>query len=637
MRTRLDRYYANPQAAEELRIELPRGGYLPVFSSPKATLPTPEANLVPAAAADPVEPLPRAKPPMARWPLVAAALAVLTIGGAATVFVRRALSGEARLVSISVLNSSPGRKRTMSFSPDGRQLAFSWTGPANSGKGNIWVQALEDGSEAKRLTSGHELDWSPAWSPDGRTIAFVRDPYDKGEVFTMPAEGGSERKVEGVRAFRLQWTPDGKSFIVLHDVPGREVASAVFVVDIASHVSKQVTFPTLAEARGHTNFAVSPAGDRVAYLADAGDTRRVMLAPLDGSSPGVALAGGSSSFGGVDWAPDGNSLFVTEGEPNNCLQRLALRAAAPLQAGFPRLVIPGLEVSNIGHFAAARSGSTRIAANRINANFEIWTQNVGEPGSGRLLLDIEGNAWAPKFSPDGSAIAFLSDRSGSTQIWIAQENGSGSSQVSSSLPCMPISVRWQPGGKRNLIFDCSGASGGVYTVSPDSGTPQRMDVPPDAANPSYSANGELIYFTTRQSGRNEVWTVPAAGPAAAMKQVTHNGGLQGLETPDGKSLIFIKEPKDSALWRLSFADGRETPLQGYAWRGWWEVEGSEVVIAEPEGTIGTRDGGKPKVLAQIGGFIPNRGGFSIHPKKGQIIYGRATQHSEDLILLRFDR
>ena len=615
LRLRLDRYYANPQAGGELKIELPKGAYVPAFAPPP-----PEAS--PPAVVETVT-----RSATARWPLVATGCALAALAG--VLFLRRQPSTAERLVSISVINSLPGQKRTLSFSPDGTRVAFSWTGPREGGKGDIWVQSLESGSSPMKLTSSPNQDWSPSWSPDGRTIAFVRDPYEKAEVYTISADGGQERKEDGVHAFRLSWAPDGKSFVTLGDAPGRAGATAVFVVNITSHASRQVTFPSLSEISGHTNFAVSPAGNRVAYISDTGDTRRIMVSPTDESGPSVEVSSGSNSLSGIAWSTDGKSLFVTDGEPENRLHRLFLNGEPT------RTVIPGLESTTVGHFTSMRGSPTRIAANRINANFEIWTQTPGEPASDRLLLNEEGNAWAPQFSPDGSTIAFLSDRSGSTQIWIARDDGGGSSQVS-SLPCTPLSVRWEPTGRRQLVFDCAGPGGGIYTVGVDSGKPQRMDAPTYALSPSYSANGKLIYFTSHQSGRTEVWSMPtASGPATL---VTHNGAAQGLETPDGKSLIFLKDVKDSTLWKLSLADGRETPFRDcWGWRGWWEVDGAGVVITDPDGTLWRQEDEKRATLGRIGGFIPNRGGFSIHPKRRQIVYGRATKHSDDLILVRFDR
>ena len=75
--------------------------------------------------------------------------------------------------------------------------------------------------EPLRLTTAPERDESPAWSPDGQRIAFVRRiPERVFEVFVMPALGGAERRVASFvldssrRSTRLSWSPDGKWVVI---------------------------------------------------------------------------------------------------------------------------------------------------------------------------------------------------------------------------------------------------------------------------------------------------------------------------------------------------------------------------------------------------------------------------------------
>ena len=97
--------------------------------------------------------------------------------------------------------------RYPSISPDGSTVAFSY-------KGDIYIVDSE-GGEARQLTSNPAYDYSPIWSPDGRTIAFASDRYGNFDIFTISSEGGVPYRVTTHSAKETLWTftPDGKRII----------------------------------------------------------------------------------------------------------------------------------------------------------------------------------------------------------------------------------------------------------------------------------------------------------------------------------------------------------------------------------------------------------------------------------------
>jgi hypothetical protein len=110
-----------------------------------------------------------------------------------------------------------------SLSPDAQQFAFSWNG-GELRNFDIYVKSL-DGSPAEplRLTSNPAADYNPTWSPDGISIAFVRQHAPAGfKVMLIPAAGGAERSVATCHTAwdrragsYLAWTPDGRGLMVL--------------------------------------------------------------------------------------------------------------------------------------------------------------------------------------------------------------------------------------------------------------------------------------------------------------------------------------------------------------------------------------------------------------------------------------
>jgi TolB protein len=103
------------------------------------------------------------------------------------------------------LIQAPGVEDAPAFSPDGRTIAFTLL-PEGGTNEDIYL-ADADGGTVRRLTSDPAYEYEPRWSPDGRTIAFVRG----GDLWLMRADGSHGRRLtSGLTVDSPTWSPDGK-------------------------------------------------------------------------------------------------------------------------------------------------------------------------------------------------------------------------------------------------------------------------------------------------------------------------------------------------------------------------------------------------------------------------------------------
>jgi len=472
------------------------------------------------------------------------------------------------------LTTYRGNEEAPSFSPDGSQVAFEWDGERGDNF-DIYVKAIGPDAVPLRLTTDPLPDRMPSWSPDGSTIAFFRIMAPgQGELILIPALGGPERRLARVPIWDdpvwqssggvPAWSANGKWLIVPEVVKQR---TALFRVSVETGEQEQITEPDLEIDDRYP--AISPDGrtllfDRRPTFYSNGTLYTVRL---DENAKLVDVLKAIDSQGlpilGLAWMANGRVVVVAT---RSGLYRI------PVEGGGKAQPVPGTGSETQG-VAVSRQGD-RLAYAAVHGDSNIWRIDLSarELKPERLIASTFRDV-APRYSVDGSRIAFESMRGGArNQVWVGDAEARQARQLTFVKHGLAASPRWSPDG-RTLAMD-SNVTGNyqIYTMDAEGGKMNPLTSGKfDNFGASWSRDGRWLYFTSIRSGRTEVWKMPAGGGTAV--QVTHNGGEFGVESEDGKTLYFtrILRADSGSIWRMPLAGGPEEQLADSLYRSNYAV------------------------------------------------------------------
>jgi len=480
-----------------------------------------------------------------RWMWLGMLGAALATGGGA--FWSLAVSSAppvARLAPPVALTSLPGVEFGAAFSPDGKQVAFFWTGPSREASG-IYIKTL--GSESVtplvlREPGGHFV-YGPAWSPDGRTIAFLRRTETRETWLCLVASsGGPERRlirlhdktaVLSAENSHLAWSLDSRR--ILAPLQMGEHKRAIHWITVDSLATQRVTEPAASDQGP----VASPNRQSLVFLRQdysAGGGQELLLQNLkpDGSADGTArpLMRGPGFISGVAWAPGGNDLIVCKREPgtSSSLYRMPARPGGRLTP------IGAEECSGVEVSRADEKGRARLVygINR-EPNAQLWKADLKDLEHGSPFAPSSRSDTFPAFSPNGTTVVFRSTRSGAPAAWIANQDGMQLHRLTDLQPFGGI--EWSPDGSQ-ILFGAAGQ--GLAIVPLTGGTPTVIAAGGVPNWPHWSHGSGLIYYVTEYrlfqirpdgSGRAPVgdhWSPPLSNA-----QVVRT-------SPDGKTLFLLR-------------------------------------------------------------------------------------------------
>ncbi|MFN0086279.1 MAG: prolyl oligopeptidase family serine peptidase [Blastocatellia bacterium] len=416
------------------------------------------------------------------------------------------------------------------ISPDGRQIIFTrtWVDKVKDQyRSNLWIVDA-DGARVRELTSGARNDSAPAWSPDGRRIAFLSDRDGTNQLHVMWIDTREIAQLTHLEQAPggIKWSPDGKwiaftSFapdtdpilpVKLPERPrGAEWAKPAVLVDRLSWA---------ADGRGPT-----PKGNTHVFVIDA----------VLGGTP-RQITSGKFNHNGFDWAPDGKTVYI--------------------------------------------SGIRKPDAEYTRNDSEIYAVDLTTLAV-KPLTDRKGPDGNPNVSPDGRRIAYVGydERMYTSHIaslCLMNSDGTGKRVLAGDLASSPQNIGWAPGG--NEVF-FTVESKGVTEIC-------RLDIASGQLRKS-STGGILSGLSVAGSGRiaaiqsthKEPGTLVAFTPddVARMTRLVdvNNDVLSGIKLGDAEEMWFTsKDGWKAQGWLIkpaNFEPGKKYPMVLWIHGGPWSM------------------------------------------------------------------
>jgi eukaryotic-like serine/threonine-protein kinase len=417
----------------------------------------------------------------------------------------------------------------ITFSPEGKQFAFL-RGYPTQGVTAVLVANADGTSERKLTTHGLALGpfGGPAWSPDGKVIAYpAENTDDHGDFMTLigvQVGDGSEKPISSHRWSRLgrmAWLRDGSGLVF---TANENIASPSQLW--------YVSYPS-GEVHRITNdlndyLDVSLTADSSALVTvQSEQVSNIWVAPNENPSRSNQIT--SSKFDGLksfSWTPDGKIVY---------------------------------DSAATGHL-------------------DLWVSEANGSGQKQLTADAGNNSW-PSVSPDGRYVVFVSDRTGTNHVWRIEIDGSNATQLTkgtgeSNPECSPDG-RW-------VVFNTKSSDAPVLILKvPLSGGEPLPIKAKDNAGVAISPDGKWI--ASRHYEPENINTAIYAFDGTKPPKFLDIGAYYFRWTPDGRSLAFVDDRNPSAIIAQPINGGPPKQLADFKpdhiFSFAWSRDGKQLAVA----------------------------------------------------------
>ncbi|MCS7079914.1 MAG: protein kinase [Chloracidobacterium sp.] len=409
--------------------------------------------------------------------------------------------------------TNAGSDTTPAWSPDGQSIAFA---SQRDGRQRIWIKRLSGEDVEVAITEGE--DSAPRFSPDGQRIVFTRRASDGSTaLYVVSSLGGEPRKVVD-DAVEGDWSPDGRRLCFIRWVREQGVTSTLLesVESDGSNQRPVVRLPGLRLRRPRW----SPDGQFIALTKDVVAGNVISSVWVATVATGEVRQFDPTERGGYlsspAWLEDSATIVAVQ----------ATSPEAPNIVTPARVLAFDLRTRTVRVIAAlphdtpvcdVRDGRLLYEARSRRGNLVEVRLGVrpGEPPQLRVLARGTSIDRQPRYTPKGDGLVFTSNRTGNNDVW-------------------------------RLTF----ADGRLAPLTTHPATDW---------DPALSPDGGRLYWSSNRTGKFEIWTAAADGTRGRALTAFNASAQNPTVSPDGRTIFFtVSDHPDYGLWRLGVdgADGR---------------------------------------------------------------------------------
>ncbi|MGD2068224.1 MAG: PDZ domain-containing protein [Gemmatimonadota bacterium] len=350
---------------------------------------------------------------------------------------------------------SPGEESWPRFSPDGSRIAYT---ASYDGNQDVYVMPVSGGLPT-RVTYQSHADRMVEWHPDGERLLFAstrESGRNVSQFFVVSAEGGLPEKLSVPYGELASYSPDGSRLAyitkITENYPFKRyqggLASDVILYDLRDDTAERIT-----DYPGNDG---KPAwvGDKVYFLSDRGPEVRLNVWSYDTGTRAVAQVTRFADFdislmsaGPRDLVFEaGGDLYLMDVE-TEAYEPVQVNVVSDLSAEMPRSV----DVSDRIRAMTASPGGKRVVFEARGDLFDV-------PASEGFVVNMTRSSGAfdrdPAWSPDGSRIAWWSDRSGEWEVWVRPSDGAGAPRrVTDRGRGFGYRLHWSPDSRKLAFID----------------------------------------------------------------------------------------------------------------------------------------------------------------------------------------
>jgi Tol biopolymer transport system component/DNA-binding winged helix-turn-helix (wHTH) protein len=398
---------------------------------------------------------------------------------------------------------------TLSYSPDGKFVVVPDKNAQQEAFG-IFSISIET-SEKMKLTSppaGSVGDFFPVFSPDQKTLAFVRSPsIAAADIYLLPVNGGEPKRLtfDNTSIRGLTWTSDGSEIV-------------------------------FASRRGGSTYNLW----RIS--ATAGPPERLTTGERDVYSPTISR--------------QGNRLAYTKSLMDGNIWRISLHSSKA-QHESPVKLIASTEEDNGPQYSP--DGKRIVFASRRSGSFEIWVCD-SDGSDPRQLTNIGGPlTGTPRWSPDGRQIAFDSWIEGNADIYVISAEGGKARRLTYDVD-EDITPSWSRDG-RWIYFGCTrSGSMQIWKIPAEGGS--AVQVTKQGGFEGFESTDGTFFYYAKGRAMPGIWRVPVAGGDESPVLDYSRAGMWRYWAVTDKGIYFATAdvPSHPSIDFLNFANAKVTQV-----------------------------------------------------------------------------